>query len=119
MERVFKSKKEETGVNLLVLGSDPGALAFRPRRAEGRNTMSKRFPIHGMILGAALVIGLGAGYASAAQPHMDAAIGSLLNARAQLEEAVPNKGGHRVRAIELIDEAIREAQEGIYFANTH
>lgn len=46
------------------------------------------------------------------QPHMDAALRHLREARAELQRASWNKGGHRVRAIELVDEAIREVHEG-------
>ena len=38
--------------------------------------MSKRFPTHGLLIGAALVTGIGICYALAAQPHMEAAIDS-------------------------------------------
>ena len=50
---------------------------------------------------------------------MDAALALLQNARAELEAAVPNKGGHRERAIELVDRAIVQVREGIAFAATH
>jgi len=49
----------------------------------------------------------------------DAALALLQNARAELEAAVPNKGGHRERAIELVDRAIVQVREGIAFAATH
>jgi len=78
--------------------------------------MSKRFPNHGLLLGLTLVIGLGIGYAIGAQPRMEAAIGFLQNARGELEAATANKGGHRVKAIELIDEAIHQVREGMAFA---
>jgi hypothetical protein len=42
----------------------------------------------------------------AAQPHMQ-------NARAELQVAEANKGGHRVNAIRLVNEAISEVQAGI------
>jgi hypothetical protein len=50
---------------------------------------------------------------------MDAPLWLLDNARAELEAAVPNKGGHRERAIELVDKAIVQVREGIAFAATH
>jgi hypothetical protein len=49
--------------------------------------MSKRFPTHGLLIGAALVTGIGIGYALAAQPHMEAAIGFLQSARGELQVA--------------------------------
>jgi hypothetical protein len=54
-----------------------------------------------------------AGVAIGAQPHMENALTALQNARTQLTKADHNKGGHRVRAIELINQAISEVQSGI------
>ncbi|MDI4665091.1 hypothetical protein K9U40_12240 [Xanthobacter autotrophicus] len=54
--------------------------------------------------------------ALANQPNMWRAMGALQNARAALMEAEPNKGGHRERAIELVDQAIAETRAGIEFA---
>ncbi|WP_291611764.1 hypothetical protein [Bradyrhizobium sp.] len=51
------------------------------------------------------------------QPHMRAALASLQNARAQLQTATPDKGGHRVKAIDLVNAAIAEVQRGIAFDN--
>ena len=50
--------------------------------------------------------------AFARQPHMEAALNHLREARASLEKATPNKGGHRERAIELINQAIAQVEEG-------
>ena len=55
----------------------------------------------------------GATIAFAAQPNMVNALGSLRAARAELVQATANKGGHRERAIKLVDEAIGETQAGI------
>jgi hypothetical protein len=65
---------------------------------------------------AATLLGLGAGYAIGAQPHMTASIALLQSARAELQAALPNKGGHRERGLQLIDQAIGEVQAGIAFA---
>jgi hypothetical protein len=54
-----------------------------------------------------------AGYAVAAQPHMQAALRALQNARAELEAALPDKAGHRVNAISLVESAISETRAGI------
>nr|WP_239025342.1 hypothetical protein [Rhodoligotrophos defluvii] len=54
--------------------------------------------------------------AAANQPFMENALANLREARANLENAVPNKGGHRERAIGLVDQAIAEVEEGIAFA---
>ena len=41
------------------------------------------------------------------------ALNALRNARAELQVAEHNKGGHRVAAIDLIDRAIAQVQMGI------
>jgi 2-iminoacetate synthase ThiH len=51
--------------------------------------------------------------AEAAQPHMDAALANLEAALEQLEVAAHDKGGHRVKAIALVKEAISETKKGI------
>jgi len=50
------------------------------------------------------------------EPHMSAAMGHLREARAELEKSTPNKGGHRERAIALVNQAIDETRAGIDFA---
>jgi len=62
------------------------------------------------------VVGLaafGIGYAVAAQPHMEAALSALETASHELEVAVPDKGGHRVKAIALVNDAIGQVKAGI------
>ena len=53
------------------------------------------------------------------QPHMEHALKALENARTQLGEAEHDKGGHRVKAIDLINQAITEVKAGIEYDNTH
>ena len=53
------------------------------------------------------------------QPHMTAAIQSLREAQRSLEQASRNKGGHRERALELVNQAIAEVEAGIQYDNTH
>ena len=50
---------------------------------------------------------------AANQPHMYNALDNLRAARHQLEVAIDDKGGHRVRAIAIIDNAIGEVKAGI------
>ena len=50
------------------------------------------------LLGAAIAASMCIGYAIGAQPHMEASIGLLQNARTELAAATPNKGGHREKA---------------------
>jgi hypothetical protein len=59
---------------------------------------------------------LGLNSAFARQPHMDNALRHLREAREALQRAEANKGGHRERAIELVDQAIAQVEEGIRFA---
>jgi hypothetical protein len=66
-------------------------------------------------LAAGAIVG-GACVAVAEQVHMQNALRALENARAQLQEAVADKGGHRERAIGLVNQAIAETQAGIQYA---
>jgi len=59
---------------------------------------------------------IGASIAYAAQPRMVSALEMLKSARAELQRANANKGGHRERAIEAVDRAIYKTREGIAFA---
>ena len=68
------------------------------------------------ILMIALIVGvsvLGCGIARADQPHMQAALAALREARHELEVAERNKGGHRERALEHVEKAIAQVEEGI------
>ena len=69
-----------------------------------------------LVLGAGIATSIGIGYAIGAQPHMTESITLLQSARAELAQATPNKGGHRERALGLIDQAISEVRAGIAFA---
>jgi hypothetical protein len=77
--------------------------------------MSRFLSRQKLLLGVAIVSSLGIGYALGAQPHMDAALALLQNARAELNQAEPNKGGHREMALALVDQAIGEVRAGIAF----
>lgn len=70
------------------------------------------------LLGTAIAASMGIGYAIGAQPHMSAGITLLQSARAEIVAATPNKGGHRERAIGLIDQAIGEVRAGMAYAGT-
>jgi hypothetical protein len=59
------------------------------------------------------------GCASSGQPHMAAARDQLVAARADLEAATSDKGGHRAQAIKIVDDAIAEVDLGMEFARTH
>ncbi|WP_342359260.1 twin-arginine translocation signal domain-containing protein [Terrarubrum flagellatum] len=51
------------------------------------------------------------------QPYMQSALNSLLSAKSSLQKGATNKGGHRVNAIDLINQAIVEVQAGMAVAN--
>ncbi len=51
------------------------------------------------------------------QPHMRNALGSLRAAKLELDKATPDKGGHRVKALELTSAAIQQVEKGIQFDN--
>ena len=70
----------------------------------------------GMLAGAMI---FGAGVALAEQGNMEAALGHLQEAKAALERAEHNKGGHREKALKEVNEAIHHVQEGIEFAAKH
>ena len=55
--------------------------------------------------------------ASAYQGNMERALSALYSALASLREATPNKGGHRETAIDLIQQAIQQVQNGIEYAD--
>ncbi|MEP9379816.1 hypothetical protein ABLE91_24100 [Aquabacter sp. CN5-332] len=73
---------------------------------------------------AAFVLGLGVALggqmlvsnAQANQPNMVAGLEQLRAARASIQAATPNKGGHREQALGLIDQAIEQVRAGIAYA---
>jgi mannose/cellobiose epimerase-like protein (N-acyl-D-glucosamine 2-epimerase family) len=61
----------------------------------------------------AVVAAMGLQSARADQPHMKNALMHLREARAALQRAEHNKGGHRERAVEIINRAIAEVEAGM------
>ena len=57
--------------------------------------------------------------ALAYQGNMERALSALEAALQSLQAATPNKGGHRERAMRLIEHAMGEVQAGIDFAYRH
>ena len=53
------------------------------------------------------------------QPNMESARANLQNAKANLISAEHNKGGHRQKALNLVNQAIAEVNKGIGFARRH
>ena len=69
-----------------------------------------------ILRGLALIILSGLSFgATPDQPYMQAARTNLLQARAALQRAARNKGGHRANAIGYINSAVTEVDQGIAY----
>jgi hypothetical protein len=66
---------------------------------------------------AATALGYGAGVSAPNQPHMQNALKALEYSQTELQVAEHNKGGHRARALELVNHAINEVEAGIAAGN--
>lgn len=53
------------------------------------------------------------------EPHMSAALGHLEQAKAELDRATPNKGGHREKALQLVNQAMEQVKAGESFYEQH
>jgi hypothetical protein len=65
-----------------------------------------------------LIAGVIAG-AAPDQPFMRAARADLQTAKSELQRATPDKGGHRVKALTLVNQAIAQVNQGIAFDRRH
>ncbi len=74
-----------------------------------------------VVLLVAVAIGSGfyAGRATAAQPMMESALDHLRAARADLQRATNDKGGHRQAALRHTNQAIDQVEKGIRFDRRH
>ena len=54
-----------------------------------------------------------------AQPQMKSALANLRAALVDLQQATPDKGGHRNKAIDLTRKAIHQTVAGIAYDNRH
>src|SRR5262249_61713564 len=43
----------------------------------------------------------------------------IKTAKSELQKATPNKGGHRIKALQLVNQAIAQANAGIAYARQH
>jgi hypothetical protein len=57
--------------------------------------------------------------AAAEQGNMEDAVAKLETAKAALERAADDKGGHRSKSIALTSQALEEARAGVTFAKHH
>jgi uncharacterized protein HemX len=53
------------------------------------------------------------------EPHMAAALEHLRQAQEELEKAAPNKGGHREKAMQLVQQAESQVEQGIQYYDQH
>jgi hypothetical protein len=85
--------------------------------------MPNPWKLTSFVLGALLAASLSTGALNTAdagpQPNMRNALGSLKTALASLNAATADKGGHRVKAIDLTKSAIEQVEQGIKFDNKH
>ncbi|MBV8246577.1 MAG: hypothetical protein JOZ38_11680 [Candidatus Eremiobacteraeota bacterium] len=72
----------------------------------------RRLGLPALFLSGAL-LGSGVTAAIAGQPHMYNALHDLQAAKAELEAAATDKAGHRVNAINYVNQAIGEVNMGI------
>jgi len=68
---------------------------------------------------ASLVVAQSSAPRTESQPHMTAALDHLQRAQKELEEGSHDKGGHRVKALSLVKQAMSEVQQGIQYDDTH
>ena len=87
----------------------------------------RRLPLFAAVLALGILLGMAVTAGSAQrrqrhpepQPHMREALEALRSAEHHLNAATGDKGGHRVRAIQLVNQAEAEVQRGIQWDNTH
>jgi type II secretory pathway pseudopilin PulG len=83
-----------------------------------QNPIPRRTVFNTILAGAAALVAVAVPSRAGAQerqPKMQAALEALRQARQALDQASPDKGGHRVKAIELVNQAIAEVEKGIQF----
>ena len=74
--------------------------------------------MHKLILTALLIVGP-IWVVQANQSHMTEALEHLAKAKENLQQASHDKGGHRARAIQAINEAMAEVKSGMTFDREH
>ena len=85
--------------------------------------MRNPYKLTTFVLAAVLAVVVGSSAINTAeadkQPLMQSALKSLEDAKASLSKATHDKGGHRVKAIGHLDNAISEVKKGIAFDHKH
>jgi hypothetical protein len=100
--------------------ASPSLQPFHWRKASMSAEKLNRRQLVALAAGAAAVgTTMASTSTEAYQGNMERALSSLFNALASLREATSNKGGHRVKAMALVQQAIEQTQAGVEFANEH
>ena len=76
-----------------------------------KSTILSRFVV--TVLAVSLMSVVSVSSARADQAHMQAALNALQTAKAELQAAEHDKGGHRDKALEAVDRAINQTRLGI------
>jgi hypothetical protein len=83
------------------------------------NTFSRRSVVSTIFSSVLLALALPRRTKAADQPRMQAALDALRTANRELTAATDDKGGHRKRAMRLVNQAIAEVERGIKFDRRH
>jgi hypothetical protein len=120
-----------------TFGVDPDPGRFKVLRiyARGRNGEERMFEYReGSVVDGSLFRGWGRGDwgrggwsgrwdvqggGAEYQPNMQAAMQYLQQAQQSLQNAASDKGGHRERALQFVNQAMGEVQAGMQYANRH
>lgn len=82
--------------------------------------ISRREVLAGIsVMGAAVALVGAPAPAKADQPRMHAALDALRTAKHELEAADRDKGGHREKALRLVQDAIVQVERGIEYDRHH
>jgi hypothetical protein len=127
-DRTFRMGNSTFGMD-----PDPGQVKSLRIYARGPNGQERMFEYReGSVVDGNLFTGWGSGEwgnggwngrweggSHEAQPEMTAAIQHLREAQKNLASASHDKGGHRVKALQHINQAIAEVEAGIQYDNRH
>jgi len=127
-DRTFRMGNSTFGVD-----PDPGQIKALRIFARGPNGAERMFEYReGSVVDGNLFTGWGRadwgrndwrggweGSGPEAQPAMTAAIEHLREAKRNLETATADKGGHRIKALERVNQAIAEVEAGMRYDDRH
>jgi hypothetical protein len=106
-----------------VTNHDDAVVASCPLLPEPKDENMNLWKTSTIVLTGALAALIGYGSITSAhadpQPKMQAALAALESAKASLDAATSDKGGHRVKAIQATKDAIEETKKGIAYDSAH